>query len=273
MGEFISAVLRKMAKVPVGRFVDDFYGCSALGLRWTGAKVMRLLCTLLGTRVDPKKSLDEVWDIVLLGGQLSVDSAKRSLKHRITQDKIEQWTAQLQEAVRTWRLPAGEAAKVAGRLNFACCVHMGKEGRAFIIPVYRQAHEPYRKITILLREALMWWCQYLQTVAPLWRPIDWAPRPHRVAWTDAASGTGILRASSKAVDTNLLIGKLWMQLAQMRTAVDWRRVVSKSNPADAPSRLGDCREWANRHGAIWKEPRLPTFCYSLYHLPEAYGMA
>ena len=75
--------------------------------------------------------------------------------------------------------------------------------------------------------------------------------------------SSIVSASCKAADHNLVIGKLWELLAVLRSCVDWRRVESKANIADLPSREDEIG-WSGRFNATRREPRLPDFLRQIW---------
>ena len=71
--------------------------------------------------------------------------------------------------------------KLAGRLSFTCCVAADRVGRAFIIPMYAQAHQ----VSTLFRWVAMWWIRYPDLRPPICRRLDHQRQTIR-SWTDAA---------------------------------------------------------------------------------------
>ena len=59
IGAWLSRVVLQSAKAPVARYVDDFFGASKAGVKWTGGRILSLLCSLSGLLVDADKDVDD----------------------------------------------------------------------------------------------------------------------------------------------------------------------------------------------------------------------
>ena len=55
VGAILLLCILRLAKAPLSRYVDDFFGCSKEGVVWTGGKLLSILCTLTGFLCDPEK--------------------------------------------------------------------------------------------------------------------------------------------------------------------------------------------------------------------------
>ena len=75
----------------------------------------------------------------------------------------------------------------------------------------------------------------------------------------------LARGSSTAPDHAMLIGHAWLWLTVSGVAVKWRRVPSKSNIADRPSR-GDVPMWWVDFGVEFVESVLPQYAFQLWNL-------
>ena len=83
--------------------------------------------------------------------------------------------------------------KLAGKLNFANCVVRHRIGRAYIRPIYIQAHDPVQGLSFWGELALQWWDEWLQKPATLWiSPTRARPTVH--AYTDASGADRWLAA-------------------------------------------------------------------------------
>ena len=76
---------------------------------------------------------------------------------------------------------------------------------------------------------------------------------------------GILRGSSVAADLNQAIGFLWLDIAKAGIGVHCERVESHANIADGPSR--EFLSLVEELGAVFVEPKLPTWCHRLWEFP------
>ena len=66
-----------------------------------------------------------------------------------------------------------------------------KVGRAFIKPFFMQAYCPTYNFVMspLLKEALMWWIEYLEVMPTIERHMNNKNRPEMTLWTDAAGAS------------------------------------------------------------------------------------
>ena len=81
------------------------------------------------------------------------------------------WKDDIQRALLSGILPAGEASQMAGRLSFTSQYVFKRLGRAMLVPIFKQANRPqymhYRagmhvkKMDSELRLALAWWLDVL----------------------------------------------------------------------------------------------------------------
>ena len=122
MGQFIETVVRRLAKAPCGRYVDDYVGAAKHGLQWTAGIMLDVVCALLGTRCDPQKAADHMFTRIVLGAEVFLDFAKRSYACRVARKKARKWAKAMRANLRDGTMEAGEAAKHAGIMSFAVTV-------------------------------------------------------------------------------------------------------------------------------------------------------
>ena len=135
-GAFLLAAARRLCLAPSGRYVDDFFGVSKAGVELHGGDCLDVLGQLVGFPCKPEKSVTQVAELVLLGAHVAVCLATQSISVHIDEKKVDRWSAALAEIVKTERCERAAAEKMAGRLNFAVSVSMGKVGRAYIGSFY-----------------------------------------------------------------------------------------------------------------------------------------
>lgn len=94
----------------------------------------------------------------------------------------------------------------------------------------------------------------------------WIQGANWLAWCDNQGCTcAVLKGGSKAADSNMIIGKLWLLLAEWSTWLHVYQVASASNLGDGPTRYSlDQLEYL---GAQWIEPKLPTFLTTIWAGP------
>ena len=73
-----------------------------------------------------------------------------------------------------------------------------------------------------------------------------------------SAASNLVRGYSKISDSSLIVGEFWLAAASLNADVYCDRVSSKSNLADAPSRLDDTL--LRKMGATWTEPVIDQLC-------------
>lgn len=150
MGEFLTHTLRCALKVPVGRFVDDMFGTARMIATVVNGKTIPLhahamvdvLCELIGTAVDPGKSIYNVTKMTLLGAQVMLDLGRRTWQHQVCQLKGKKWATDIELMLQHGCCTGGQASKMAGRLSYTAQLCCDKAARAYMRPLHRQAHAP-----------------------------------------------------------------------------------------------------------------------------------
>ena len=79
-GTWLSNVLRRFFRVPVGKFVDDFFGVSAEGVRLGGGQCLDALGRLVGLPPKDIKSVSFARTMCILGAILSFVPEALALK-------------------------------------------------------------------------------------------------------------------------------------------------------------------------------------------------
>ena len=104
-------------------------------------------------------------------------------------EKVKKWTLQIETALRENHLPAGDAAKLVGRLLFGAQYIFRKMGRAMLRPLYQQQFDPLPggRIGASLRLALVWWAQVLSGAVHEKIPLQVVPNPQVELFCDTRS--------------------------------------------------------------------------------------
>jgi len=74
-----------------GRYVDDYYGASRVGVELTGGVLLTLIAELVGRPTDQGKSEDGVLSMILLGARFTVELELGLVKARTDEVKANLW--------------------------------------------------------------------------------------------------------------------------------------------------------------------------------------
>ena len=197
IGSALTLCLMRMLRVPVGRFVDDCFGCNRSDVTCTGGFCLDVVASLWGLRVEPDKTENDMSSMLLLGSRITIDCERGAVSVDIDEEKAETWSESIRTALIEDRLESGDAAKMAGRMSFTVTITHDKVGRPFVRPLYRQQHAPTPGgvLTPWLRQSLVFWLAFLVLRPQRWfTPESAVARRHVLAWTDAAGDTRFIAA-------------------------------------------------------------------------------
>ena len=158
VGSFKRAVLRRLVRVAVCRYGDDFYGVDKKGVKVTVGVATSTLLPLIGLPADEDKSDDHVASMAVLGIVLTYCPSTLSTTGEVQPTKAVDWAWQLQGCVTVKFCGAGAASKMAGRLTHTVCQAADRVGRASIWPWYAQQHDPLRggAMSLALQRSAAW---------------------------------------------------------------------------------------------------------------------
>ena len=163
VGALVKHVLRVALRLPVFRYVDDYYSIehkeSAVHALGCFARVVR---AMLGKESLSPAKMATGAPLDILG--ITVGVTLDGIRLELTEEKRLAWAEKLRNAKQTGVMMSGEASKFAGRLNFTAqkCFH--KLGRAMVRPFYAQQYAPlaHGRIGGMLTLAVDWWLHVLQ---------------------------------------------------------------------------------------------------------------
>ena len=111
MGGFVWWLIVKILKIPLARYVDDFFGASKEGISVTGGVAVSILSDLLGIPCDDDKSVDYASLMVVLGIQINIDFSRKLITMVIQAAKALAWRSLLESILLEGCLDPGMAAK------------------------------------------------------------------------------------------------------------------------------------------------------------------
>ena len=228
IGALIAHLARVLLKLPVLRYVDDFFSVARSGGgRHAMRAFARLVRLLLGSDAICDKKLEYGNPHKILG--VCVELARRYARCWPSGDKVAEWMYTISGALSTGMLSAGDAGKLAGRLSWAASYLFRRMGRAMLRPLFHHsvAPLPRGRVRPELMCALRWWYvvlseRIMQTV-PINQPLppvcelfcDARGSPPRVAavlcrtgcrmlYTDAEPGAGVLSCFTQRSDNQIM---------------------------------------------------------------------
>ena len=176
IGSFLCALGRKLLKIPLSRYVDDFMAGDRKASIDAGMNCFaRLVRACLGSSAVAADKLEAGAELVLLG--VSVKLSRDGALLKPSADKVAKWSRQLKSFLSLGRLCGGEAAKLAGALQWAAQHTFKRLGRAMIRPIINQEHARSSDINDQLQLALMWWLEVLNLDIAQFRP--WVARSEK----------------------------------------------------------------------------------------------
>ena len=162
VGAFLRHLGQRFLKLPLGRYVDDFFADDRKAdVEHALRCFARLARAVLGQGLLSEEKMEHGHPLQVLGLHFEADITCVSV--RAADTKADAWPQCVENSLKVGRLSAGEASKLAGRLSFAAQHTFRKLGRAMLRPLFQQEHAPLRggRLGDSLKLALRWWKQVL----------------------------------------------------------------------------------------------------------------
>ena len=156
IGALVNHIARKALKLATCRYVDDYFACEGLEtLEHAAGCFARLVRIILGPDALAVHKLAHGPNLCILGVDLALDSFGYSGKP--ARSKLLKWKRSMCEVLRVGKLSAGDASKLAGRLQWSCQSMFNRLGRAMVRPLYDHVRSGSELISVELSRALLWW--------------------------------------------------------------------------------------------------------------------
>ena len=119
VGHVLLMVVLVVCCCPVARYVDDFFGADREGLVYSGGNCLSVISKLVGFLSEDDKDADNCIQMIVLGVDVAMNWARRTISTVISEVKASKWRVLLQAIRSSMLCDAETASKMAGRLNFA----------------------------------------------------------------------------------------------------------------------------------------------------------
>jgi len=198
-GAAIQLILANLFDIPYPRYVDDLFGVDPTPMRpreyvWqcasgTARLAKWVIQELLGWELDEDKAKQNSQQFRALGVDVECDEATDTLRFEIGQDRIQKWTAEINEILFSCWCSPSRASKLAGKLSWGASAVFGRGARVYLMPLFYHASGRSKVVSRRMMAALQWWLRYLEA-----RPVrivsllQWQ-RPRLLLYTDA-TGSG-----------------------------------------------------------------------------------
>ena len=109
--------MRQVFLCPAGRYVDDFFGASKAGVVWHGGRCTTFVATLLGLPCDVGKDDESLSKILILGAEVAIDWACKSVAMRVAPQKALKWAQELKDIIAEKVCEQGQAVTLVCALQ------------------------------------------------------------------------------------------------------------------------------------------------------------
>ena len=269
VGALICTIARRALRLPVHRYVDDYFGFERPSLvKHSMECFARLVRLLLGQSAIANKKLECGPDLTILGVEVVMDAS--GYKCRPSREKANKCMAVMRNALVDGTLKGGCALKLAGRLSWAGQFLFHRVGRAMLRPIFDQKFSRTGALTVQLKTALGWWLWALEQdivetrqwkmceLPPVRLLVDAAGVPAHCAavlfvdgrclYTDGAPAAHLMKQFQSRSDNQIMtleILAIALGLSTFAEEVRGRKVVvfSDNTGAEAASRKGTASSW------------------------------
>ena len=190
LAEWISRVVRRMLRMVLDHYFDDFIAVEPAFALSSGMWAFRRIVSIFGFRLDPAKQQLPTDAMVALGVLFSMTMVRTVLRVPVKPKPTRCWSMieELLEIIDNKALLPAHAGRIVGKLQFLADTMYGKMGRAGL-KVFRdrqyQGAPPFHVHAEMLTW-LRWWVQELDCVTPRELPVyPDAVRP-TLLYTDGA---------------------------------------------------------------------------------------
>ncbi|OLQ14118.1 hypothetical protein AK812_SmicGene1756 [Symbiodinium microadriaticum] len=175
-----------LLNIAAAHFVDDFYKCESETTATPSFASFQKLHRLIGTKMKEAKAKPPAKSQTLLGVDWQI--TEEFLFASPGKGRIDKLSEQIREILSSDTLHPQDAAKLAGKLNFACSWVFGQVGKALLKPIFARQHSGLQKPVALgspLRAALKELLRLLPDLKPMRIPLKPSEVPVFVLYADA----------------------------------------------------------------------------------------
>lgn len=196
---------RRLLMLPLHRYVDDFFACEREeSCEHALLCFKRLVRACLGSASVADAKCESGNPLTILGVEVCI--IHEGVRFKPALAKVQKWAKRIASYLEGDRLTGGEAAKLAGALQWASQHAFKRLGRAMIRPIHRcvasqhgrarrvcgcfacrQKHSWGSRLNAELRLALQWWLEVLDLKIVQIRPWVGTQRQPVHLYTDARS--------------------------------------------------------------------------------------
>ena len=175
VGNMLTHLARVILKIAVLRYVDDYFWAEhAETIAHAKDCFATVVRALLGEAAIAAHKLEHGLSLTILG--LDMEATVTGVNCRPSQAKRVKWLKLIHNALDEQSLHCGEAAKLAGALNWASQHSFHKLGRAMLRPLYYHSKNRRSRWSQQLKLALRWWQEVLQMELQqhwTWHELPW----------------------------------------------------------------------------------------------------
>ena len=136
VGSLLCAIARRILKIPMLRYVDDFFSADRLVSADKAMDVFaRLVRCCLGQTAVAKDKLECDNPLTILGIRVTLNA--EGVTFFPDEKKVEKWTSQIESYLDVKRLTEGESSKLSGALQWGSQKIFNRLGRAMLRPLIR----------------------------------------------------------------------------------------------------------------------------------------
>ena len=196
-GLAVQGILARIFLLLYFRFVDDMFAGDAevepascpepcfVGPDGAAHLARVVVQDLLGWSLDAAKATTAEKHAVILGVGVRFDDANQVIAFELERDRLQQWRAQILEALEDGALAPTQAQKLAGKLSWGATAVFGRGARVHLAAVYRHGAGHQRKLSQRTRLCLQWWVRFLEAPPARCVPVQCPERTRCILYTDA----------------------------------------------------------------------------------------
>ena len=162
VGFMLRSFARRLLKLPIMRYVDDYFGADHHACAEQALDVFsRLVRACMGGTAIKESKLAVGMPLTVLG--VTIDVTMFGVLMTPDEAKCHAWSIEIADCLCKGRLCPGHASKLAGKLAWVNAACFSKLGRTFLYPIFAQQRSKCCSISdgSALQTSLLWWLKAL----------------------------------------------------------------------------------------------------------------